>query len=49
MDHRGFFEDRKSDHGLVEEEQEVCLNREMHGIISEAEGAVDNKTDTKGP
>jgi hypothetical protein len=33
---RGFFEDRKSDHGIAEEKQEVCLDREMRGSISEA-------------
>jgi hypothetical protein len=25
----GFFEDRKSDYGIAEEEQEVCLDQEM--------------------
>jgi hypothetical protein len=25
---RGIFEDSKSDHGVAEEEQEVCLDRE---------------------
>jgi hypothetical protein len=49
MVRRGFFEDSKSDHGIVEEEQEVCLDREMCGIILEAQGVVDNNTDTKGP
>jgi hypothetical protein len=29
MVHRGFFEDRKSDYGIAEEEQEVCVDREM--------------------
>jgi hypothetical protein len=33
---RGIFKDRKSDHEIVEEKQEVCLDRQMHGIISEA-------------
>jgi hypothetical protein len=33
---RGIFEDSKSDHGIVEEKQEVCLDREMRGSISEA-------------
>jgi hypothetical protein len=47
--HRGFFKDSKSDYGIAEEEQEVCLDREMHGSISEAQGVVDNNTDTKGP
>jgi hypothetical protein len=46
---RGIFEDSKSDHGIAEEEQEVCLDREMRGSISEAQGVVDNNTDTKGP
>jgi hypothetical protein len=46
---RGFFKDRKSDYGIVEEEQEVCLDREMRGGILEAQGDVDDKTNTKGP
>ena len=46
---RGIFKDSKSDHGIAEEEQEVCLDREMHRIFSEAQGSVDNGTDTKGP
>jgi hypothetical protein len=33
MVRRGIFEDSKSDHGIAEEEQEVCLDREMCGII----------------
>jgi hypothetical protein len=33
---RGFFEDSKSDHGIAEEKQEVCLDREMRRSISEA-------------
>ena len=49
MVHRGIFEDRKSDHKIVEEEQEVFLDREMHGSISDPQGAIDNNTDTKGP
>ena len=48
-DRRGFFEDRKSDYGIVEEEQEVCLDREMRGNILEAQGYFDDNTDTKGP
>jgi hypothetical protein len=48
MVRQGFFENRKYDYGIAEEEQEVCLDREMCGSISEAEGVVDNKTDTKG-
>ena len=46
---REIFEDRKFDHGVEEEEQEVFLDREMRGSISEAQGIVDNHTDTKGP
>jgi hypothetical protein len=46
---RGIFEDSKSDHEIAEEEQEFCLDREMHGSISEAQGAIENNTDTKGP
>jgi hypothetical protein len=49
MVRRGFFEDSKSDHVIVEEEKEVCLDREMRGRILEAQGVVDNITDTKGP
>jgi hypothetical protein len=47
--HRGIFEDSKYDHEIAEEEQEVCLDREMREIISEAQRVVDNNTDTKGP
>ena len=47
--HRGIFEDIKSDHGIAKEEQEVCLDREMCRGILEAQGAVDNNTDTKCP
>jgi hypothetical protein len=46
---QGIFEDSKSDHRIVEEEQEVCLDREMRGSISEAQGVVENNTNTKGP
>jgi hypothetical protein len=49
MVHRGIFKDSKYDHKVVEEEQEVCLDQEMHVSISEAQGIVDNCTDTKGP
>ena len=49
MVHRGFFEDSKSDHEIVEEEKEVCFDREMCERISEAQGDVENNTDTKGP
>ena len=49
MVHRGIFKDNKSYHGIVDEEQEVFLDQEMHGSISEAQGVVDNNTDTKGP
>jgi hypothetical protein len=38
MIHQSFFEDSKSDHQIAEEEQEVCLDREMCGSISEAQG-----------
>jgi hypothetical protein len=47
--HRGIFKDSKSNHGIVEEEQEICLDGEMRGSILEAQGAVDNGNDTKGP
>jgi hypothetical protein len=33
---RGFFEDSKSDHRIVEEKQEVCWEREMRRSFSEA-------------
>jgi hypothetical protein len=49
MVRRGFFENRKSDYRIAEEEEEVCSNREMRGKILEAQGAVDNDTDTEGP
>ena len=49
MVHQGIFEDNKSDHKIAEEKQEVCLDREMRGIISEAQGTVDKSTDTKVP
>jgi hypothetical protein len=46
---RGIFKDRKYDHKVVEEEQEIFLDQEMRGRILKAQGVVDNKTDTKGP
>jgi len=49
MVHQGFFEDRKSDDRIVEEEQEDCLDREMRRGISEAQGVVNDMTNTKGP
>ena len=49
MVHRGIFEDSKFNHGIAEEEQEVCLDQEVHGHISEDQRAVDNNNDTKGP
>jgi hypothetical protein len=49
MIRRGIFKDSKSDHGITEEKQEVCLDREMRGSILESQGAVDNNTHTKGP
>jgi hypothetical protein len=33
---RGIFEDSKSDHIIAEEKQEVFLDQEMRGNISEA-------------
>ena len=30
---RGIFEDSRSDHGVAEEKQEVCVDREMGGSI----------------
>jgi hypothetical protein len=44
---RGFFKDRKSDCEIVEEEQEVCLDREMRGRILEAQGDIDDNTITR--
>jgi hypothetical protein len=49
MVRRGIFEDSKSDHRIAEEEQEVCLDREMHRRILEAQGYFDNDINTKGP
>jgi hypothetical protein len=49
MVRRGIFEDSKSDQRNAEEEQEVCLDREMRIGILEAQGVVDNNIDTKGP
>jgi hypothetical protein len=46
---QGFFEDRKSDYEVVEEEQEVSLDQEMRGSISKAQGSIDENIDTKGP
>jgi hypothetical protein len=34
---------------LQKEKQEVCVNPEMHGIISKAQVVVDDHNDTKGP
>jgi hypothetical protein len=44
-----FFEDNKSDHRIVEEKQEVCMEQEMHGSISKAQVVVDDDVDTKSP
>ena len=33
---KGFIKDRKSDHGIAEEKQEVCLDQEMRESISKA-------------
>jgi hypothetical protein len=49
MVHRRFFKDRKSDHGIAEEKQEVFMEQGMHGSISKAQGFVDENTDTKTP
>ena len=46
---RGFFEYSESNHRIAEQEQEVSLDREMHRGISEAQGDIENNTDTKGP
>jgi hypothetical protein len=47
MVRRGFFEDSKSNYGIVEEDQDVFLDQEMRGIISKAQGIIDNNNDTK--
>jgi hypothetical protein len=47
MVHRGIFKDIKYDYGIVEAEQEVCLDQQMRGIILEAQGVVENNTNTK--
>jgi hypothetical protein len=49
MVRRRFFEDSKSDHGIAEEKQEVCMDREMRGSILKAQGVVDDNVDTKSP
>jgi hypothetical protein len=43
------FQDSKSDHGIVEEKEEVCIDQEMRGSILNTQGDVDDRTDTKGP
>jgi hypothetical protein len=30
---RRFFKDRKSDHRIADEKQEVCVDQDMHGSI----------------
>jgi hypothetical protein len=49
MVHRRFFENSKSNHGIADEKQEVCLDQEMRRIISKAQGDVDDNVDTKSP
>jgi hypothetical protein len=49
MVHRGILKYIKSDDRIVKEDQEVCLDREMHGGILAAQVYVDKNTDTKGP
>jgi hypothetical protein len=44
---RRFFEDRKSDHGITKEKQEVFMDREVRGSISKAQAGVENCVDTK--
>ena len=46
---RGIFEDSKSDHEIVEEKQEVYMDREMGGIIQKAQGAINDNANTKIP
>jgi len=49
MGRQEFLKDSKSNYKIAKEEQEVCLDREMRRSILEAQGVVDNNTDTKGP
>jgi hypothetical protein len=49
MVRRRFFEDKKSEYGIIEEKQEVCMNKEMRGCISKAQGVFDDNADTKSP
>jgi hypothetical protein len=44
-----FSKDRKSNHGIAEEKQELFMEREMCRIISKAQGFVDNNIDTESP
>jgi hypothetical protein len=49
MVHRGFLEDSKSDYIIAEEEQEVCVDQEMRGSISKAQGVIEDNANTKSP
>jgi hypothetical protein len=49
MIHRGILEDCKFNYKIIEEEQGVCLDREMCRGILEAQRVVDNNIDAKGP
>jgi hypothetical protein len=49
MVRRGIFKDRKYDHEIAKEEQEVFLDREMHGSILEAQRFFDSDTTLKVP
>jgi hypothetical protein len=49
MVHRGFFEDSKSDYKIIEEEQEVCVDRKICGSILKGQGVVDDNVNNKSP
>jgi len=49
MIRRRFFEDSKSNHGITEEKEEVCMDWEVCRSISKDQGVVDDKVDTKIP
>jgi hypothetical protein len=49
MVHQRFYVDRNLDYEVVEEKQEVCLDREMCGIISTDQGVVDETLIIKFP
>jgi hypothetical protein len=46
---RGFFRDCKSDHGIAEEKQEVCMDQEVHRSILKVHWDVEDNVDTRSP